>query len=55
MHLRKFIGTLIFIAGLQTVVGSIVLTQGFQPPPAIIVGGFAAILVGYSIAGWRGK
>ena len=55
MKLRKLIGQLIFIAGLQTVVGAIVLSQGFQPPPALVVGGTVAMLVGYSIQGWHSE
>ncbi len=56
MNIRKFIGTLIMIAGLETVVGTIVLSQGFAPTgysAALVMAGFAAVVIGYSIAGWH--
>ena len=55
-NIREFIGQSIFVAGLLTVVVSVLLSGDFTDgAEGAIVGGAVAILIGYCIAGWDPK
>jgi len=55
MRLRKFVGVAVTLAGLETVVVTLALSQGIQSTAeaALVTGGFLTMLVGYCIWGWH--
>ena len=53
MSLQKFIGTVIFIAGLTTVYAAGQLSGSFSEASGALVGGAVAVLVGYCVIGYH--
>ena len=52
-RIRQYAGQLIFVAGLSTIYMAGQLSGSFAQASPLLAVGAVAVVVGYSIAGWR--